>query len=282
MSYVKFHNKTGDGTLMSKYVHGYSQRESERLLDQANAVRELLHHDTIYSPGSKVLEAGCGVGAQTVILAKNSPDAEIVSIDVSLESIKQASDLIDKEKITNVHFRQADIFELPFEEESFDHVFICFVLEHLQEPARALMELRKVLKKGGSLTVIEGDHGSCYFHPESNEALQAWHCLIWVQAYLKGNSLIGRQLFPLLMGVHLHNINVSPRMVYIDSSKPKLMDSFVNKTIIPMVAGVEKQVLELKLMDKTSWNKGIQDLHKIVSLPGGTFCYTFFKGVGIK
>jgi methylase of polypeptide subunit release factors len=69
--------KNGDAILMCKYVHGYSDRESERLYDQANAVRDLLHHDTVFPPASKVLEAGCGVGAQTVILAKNSPDAEI-------------------------------------------------------------------------------------------------------------------------------------------------------------------------------------------------------------
>ncbi|RCV65617.1 Ubiquinone/menaquinone biosynthesis C-methylase UbiE, partial [Methanophagales archaeon] len=93
----------------------------------------------------KVLEAGCGVGARTVILAKNSTDAEIVSIYISQDSITQASDSIAKEKVMNVHFLQADILALPFEDESFDHVFLCFVLEHLKEPVRALMELRKVL-----------------------------------------------------------------------------------------------------------------------------------------
>jgi len=274
--------KNGDAILMNQYVHGYSDRESERLYDQANAVRDLLHHDTVFPPDSKVLEAGCGVGAQTVILAKNSPDAEIVSIDISQDSITQASDSIAKEKVMNVHFLQADILTLPFEDESFDHVFLCFVLEHLKEPVRALMDLRKVLKTGGSLTVIEGDHGSCYFHPETDEALQAWRCLIQVQTYQKGNSLIGRQLFPLLKGAHLHNIKVSPRMVYIDSSKSELMEGFVNKTIVPMVEGVEKQALELKLMGKTAWDKGIQDLRKIAARPDGTFCYTFFKGVGMK
>ena len=53
------------------YVHGYSARESERLADQAQTLTELLHHDTHYPAGSRVLEAGCGIGAQTVILARN-------------------------------------------------------------------------------------------------------------------------------------------------------------------------------------------------------------------
>lgn len=269
-------------SFLGNYTHGYSERESERLHDQANTLRDLLHHGTVYPSGSSVLEAGCGVGAQTIILAKNSPEAEFTSIDISLDSISKARDLINREKISNVHFRKADIFALPFEEESFDHVFVCFVLEHLQEPVRALIELRKVLRTGGSLTVIEGDHGSCYFHPETREALLAWRCLIRVQAHLKGNSLIGRQLFPLLNKAHLKKINVSPRIIYADSSKRGLVDGFVRKTIIPMVEGVKKQALELKLIDESSWDKGINDLNKVADSPDGTFCYTFFKGVAIK
>ena len=57
------------------YVHGYSDEEANRLRDQANTLANLMHDDTKYSAGSRVLEAGCGVGAQTVMLAKNSPNA---------------------------------------------------------------------------------------------------------------------------------------------------------------------------------------------------------------
>lgn len=51
------------------YVHGYSPQEGARLMDQASTLAELLHFDTAYPAGSLVLEAGCGVGAQTVTLA---------------------------------------------------------------------------------------------------------------------------------------------------------------------------------------------------------------------
>lgn len=267
---------------LENYVHGYSQRETERLYDQANSVRELLHHDTKYSSGCKVLEAGCGVGAQTVTLARNSPCARFISVDIWLESLRKARALSERNGLSNVQFQLADIFALPFEEETFDHVFVCHLLEHLQNPVRALLALRKVLKKDSSITVIEGDHGSCYFHPESDEALRAWNCLIRVQARLGGNSLIGRQLFPVLLQAGFRDICVSPRMVYIDQSKPKLMDNFVVKTIIPMVEGVKEQALELGLMDRSSWDKGITDLNKVVKSEHGTFCYTFFKAIGVK
>ncbi len=72
------------------YVHGYDDRENIRLQDQASTLVELLHADTAYPAGSRVLEAGCGVGAQTVTLAKNSPEALITSVDISEISIAEA------------------------------------------------------------------------------------------------------------------------------------------------------------------------------------------------
>jgi cyclopropane fatty-acyl-phospholipid synthase-like methyltransferase len=60
---------------MTDYVHGYDRQESVRLHDQALTLVELLHGDTRFAAGSAVLEVGCGVGAQTVTLARQSPDA---------------------------------------------------------------------------------------------------------------------------------------------------------------------------------------------------------------
>jgi ubiquinone/menaquinone biosynthesis C-methylase UbiE len=264
--------------LMRTYVHGYSEKESNRLGDQAGTLAELLHFDTRYPSGSKVLEAGCGIGAQTSILAQNCPHAQFVSIDISQDSIDEARKVI---KAENVIFRQADIFDLPFEAESFDHIFVCFILEHLQKPIDALVNLGRVLKKGGSITVIEGDHGSFYCHPESKEAILSVKCLIDVQASLKGNSLIGRQLYPLLKAAGFKEAVVSPRIVYVDSSEPDLVEGFSKKTFIAMVEGVKEQALSLNLIDEGTWNKGIQDLYRATE-EDGTFCYTFFKGRAVK
>ena len=263
------------------YVHGYSEREHERLFDQSNTLTELLHHDTCYPAGSKVLEAGCGVGAQTITLAKESPEARFTSIDISQDSLDKARSLIEREKIINVTFQQVDIFHLPFEDEHFDHVFVCFVLEHLPNPLEALAHLQRVVKRDGSITVIEGDHGSTYFYPDSQEALQTIRCLIEIQANLGGNSLIGRQLFPLLTQAGFRNVTVSPRMVYVDAGKPGFVEGFTRNTFIAMVEGVRDQALAGKMIDPEQWEKGIHDLYR-TTRPDGTFCYTFFKGVAVK
>jgi len=121
-----------------KYVHGYSDREEDRLLDQAHTLTELLHCDTHYPTGANVLEAGCGVGAQTVTLATRSPGATIFSVDISRDSLRAARERVQAAGVRNVVFQQADVYSLPFSPESLDHVFVCFVLEHLVRPGQAI------------------------------------------------------------------------------------------------------------------------------------------------
>ncbi|HEX7500156.1 MAG TPA: methyltransferase domain-containing protein [Polyangia bacterium] len=264
-----------------EYMHGYSEVEATRLADQAGTLAELLHHDTEYPAGCRVLEAGCGVGAQTRILARRSPAARFVSVDVSAESLALARATVAREGLTNVEFRQADLFALPFADTSFDHAFVCFVLEHLRRPEDALRALLRVLRPGGSLTVIEGDHGSAFFHPQSARAQRTIECLNQAQAAAGGDALIGRRLYPLLRSTGLDEVQVSPRFVYADGSRSGWVDGFTRKTFIAMVEGAAEAAVRLGLIDKTAWDEGIADLKRSAEADG-TFCYTFFKAVARK
>jgi SAM-dependent methyltransferase len=261
------------------YVHGYDPQENVRLQDQARTLVDLLHSDTAYPAGSRVLEAGCGVGAQTVTLAKNSPGASIVSVDISEDSVSQAEQKIRAAVLTNVCFQQADIFHLPFPAQSFDHVFVCFVLEHLKEPLAALQKLKTCLRPGGTITVIEGDHGSAYFYPDSDAAHAAIDSQVELQSRAGGNALIGRSLYPLLVTAGYAEVRVSPRMVYVDSSKPELVDGFTKKTFTAMIEGVRQSAIEEGIIDPVAFDNGIRALYRTAETDG-TFCYTFFKAMG--
>jgi ubiquinone/menaquinone biosynthesis C-methylase UbiE len=181
----------------------------------------------------------------------------------------------------NVSFLQADLFSAPFEDETFDHVFVCFVLEHLSNPQKALKSLKRILKTCGSLTVIEGDHGSAYFHPDSVAAKKTIQCLIDLQAKTGGNALIGRQLYQLLSSANYKEVHVSPRMVYADESLPAMVEGFTKKTFNAMIKGIKEQAINEKMIEEKEWNEGIRDLFQ-TSQENGVFCYTFFKAVGIK
>ncbi|MEU8893300.1 methyltransferase domain-containing protein [Streptomyces sp. NPDC048442] len=264
------------------YVHGYSPREGQRLGDQADTLAQLLHGGTSYPPGSRVLEVGCGVGSQTVHLLRSSPGAHIVAVDQSEESLAQA-----RAHVTGlfpdapVRWQQADIFELPFSDAEFDHIFVCFVLEHLADPLRALAGLRRVLRPGGTITVIEGDHGSAFFHPDSADARAAIDCQVLLQKAAGGNALLGRQVQPLLDGAGYESVVVRPRTVYADSTRPGLVDGFTRNTFLAMVESVRDDALAAALTTEADWDRGIADLHRAAA-DDGTFHYTFFKGVAVN
>ncbi len=274
-------NQKGITALPRPYVHGYHPAENTRLCDQAATLVELLHSDTSFPPGSLVLEAGCGVGAQTVTLAGNSPNVEIISFDLSGVSVREAERRTAEAGLKNVRFHRADLFHPPFKLFSFDHIFVCFVLEHIPERVRALRSLKELLKPGGTVTVIEGDHGSAYFHPDSGYASAAIQCQVELQRRAGGNANLGRELYPLLLEAGFESVTVSPRMVYADASRPGMVDGFTRKTFTAMIEGVRTAALAAGLMKQEEFDQGIRDLYR-TSEPDGVFCYTFFKAVGKK
>jgi SAM-dependent methyltransferase len=260
------------------YVHGHTDREHERLHDQARTLSDLLHHDTRYPEGCTVLEAGCGTGAQTLELAARSPGARFTCVDISAASLAAASRRTADAGLHNVEFQQADLRALPFDAGSFDHVFVCFVLEHLADPVGTLRSLLRLLKPGGTLTAIEGDHGSVMFHPEHPAARHAIDCQVRLQAQAGGNALIGRTLHPLLQAAGAQDVQVSPRFVYADASRPGWVDGFTRKTFTAMIEGVRDDAIAAGLSTPDDFDAGVQALHRTAEADG-VFCYTFFKAV---
>lgn len=267
--------------LRQDYVHGYHAEEGHRLHDQAQTLADLLHSDTRFSAGSSVLELGCGVGAQTVELLDRNPGIELTCVDRSAESLRTASRRLAQQGPAPVHLLQADLYDLPHADgplaaEGFDHVVICFVLEHLPAPADALDRARRLLRPGGTITVIEGDHGSTAFHPDSPAARAAIDCQVRLQRSAGGDPDIGRRLYPLLTTAGFADVRVTPRQVYVDGNRPDLADGFVRRTFTAMVAGVRTPALAAALSTPQDFDAGIDDLLRTAE-PDGVFSYTFYK-----
>ncbi|ELR72011.1 Methyltransferase type 11 [Fulvivirga imtechensis AK7] len=266
---------------LKSYIHGYSSEETQRLNDQASTISELLHRDSKWEDGALILEAGCGVGAQTQIISHKNPGSNFISVDLSEKSLAQASQVIREMNINNVEFQLADVFDLPFNDNTFDHIFVCFLLEHVSKPELALQELKRVLKAEGTITVIEGDHGSTYFYPDSKTARKAIQAQVTLQKQNGGNAYIGRQLYPMLSDAGFSNVAVSPRQVYVDDSKPEMVDRFIKNTFTAMIKGIKDEALSKRIISRDEIEGGIRDLYKTTE-GGGTFCYTFFKAIGYK
>ncbi|GJD62748.1 methyltransferase domain-containing protein [Methylobacterium frigidaeris] len=154
---------------------------------------------------------------------------------------------------------------LPFPDAAFDHALVCFVLEHLPEPAAALAalaELGRVARPGGSLTVIEGDHGSVLLHPNNPRARAAIACQVPLQRAAGGDPEIGRRLGPLLRQAGLAGVRVSARLLHADGSRPALGDGFVRRTFAAMVAGIRDEAIGAGLTDEAALDAGLDALRR--------------------
>lgn len=259
------------------YVHGYSAREAERLADQAAILRPLLHEGVRFPGGGVVFEPGCGTGQQTAALLAAHPDIRVLATDIDDGQLAEARAALGD--TPRVSFRQGDVRTTDFAPGFADHAFLCFLLEHLTDPGAALAAVRRVVKPGGAVVVIEGDHGSCRFHPETAAARRVWESLPGCQRALGGDPDIGRRLYGALNAAGFSSIAVEPRMVYADAGHPELRAGFVHRIIVPMVEGARDRVLAEGGLSPEDWERGLRDLRATGQGVEGAFCYTFFRAV---
>ncbi|MDD7967560.1 MerR family transcriptional regulator [Actinomycetospora lemnae] len=266
-------------TMIGSYVHGFHASEATRLRDQAATLADLLHDGVSFPDGAHVLEPGCGVGAQTVVLAARSPGARFTALDREPGQVAAARARVEAAGIgERVDVRVGDVHDPPG---PVDHVVVFFLLEHLPHPVEALRALRGALRPGGTITVVEGDHGATAFHPDSADARAVIACQEVLQRQAGGDAGIGRRLAPLLADAGFDDVRVEPRTAHAHAGRPDLTDSLVRRTFTPMVAGVREPALAAGLITPERFDAGVRDLLRTAE-PGGTFSYTFFRAVGTR
>lgn len=120
-----------------------------------DAARTAEHVRTIVPPGpfERALDAGCGTGVCSVALAERS--REIVALDLSLASLRTARAVLEGStpRLAPAWLCGGSLLALPLPAESFDLVFCWGVMHHTADPIRALDELVRVLRPGGTLVL---------------------------------------------------------------------------------------------------------------------------------
>jgi ubiquinone/menaquinone biosynthesis C-methylase UbiE len=150
---------------MTEYVHGYGTPEQERLVEQAEHWRHRLIADgTQLEPGTRLLEVGTGVGAVLAVLGQEFPGITLTGVDIEPKQLEFARGHLERAGV-EAALVQADALELPFADESFDHVWMMWLLEHIRDAPAALREGRRVLVPGGGITAIEVDYSTCRAEP---------------------------------------------------------------------------------------------------------------------
>jgi SAM-dependent methyltransferase len=112
-----------------------------------------------------VLDCGCGPGTITIGFADIVAPGDVVGTEIEESQIAHARERAKNLNVSNARFEVASIYELPFNDATFDAVFISAVLGNLKEPIRGIREAYRVLKEGGVIGIKEFDHGGDMFYP---------------------------------------------------------------------------------------------------------------------
>ncbi|BDZ43069.1 hypothetical protein GCM10025865_23680 [Paraoerskovia sediminicola] len=155
------------------YTHGHHESvlRSHRWRTAENSATFLLPH---LAPGTTVLDVGCGPGTLTADLASRVAPATVIGVDASEKALASARENATAKGVDNVEFRQANAYELPFDDGSFDVVFAHQVLQHLSDPIAALREMRRVTRPGGLVANRESDYAAMTWYPAS-DGLSEWN-----------------------------------------------------------------------------------------------------------
>jgi ubiquinone/menaquinone biosynthesis C-methylase UbiE len=107
-------------------------------------------------PGMRVLEVGPGNGRYTLATARQVGESgQVVTVDIEPKMIERVRARAEAEGVANVDARVADVYNLPFDEGSFDAAYMIAVIGEIPDPDRAMQEFQRVLKPGGTLAFSE-------------------------------------------------------------------------------------------------------------------------------
>ena len=148
--------------------------------------------------GHAVLDCGCGPGSITLGIARAVAPGEVVGADVDESAVEAARAGAVAAEVQNVRFEQADAYDLPFGDGTFDRVFVSSLLEHLSRPDQAVREFLRVLKPGG-IAGIGAIAGAGFVHPETPEIYEVLRLSERALRFSGGDPTLGRSLRELLL-----------------------------------------------------------------------------------
>ncbi|MFT7649874.1 MAG: SAM-dependent methyltransferase [Candidatus Poriferisodalaceae bacterium] len=190
------------------YTHGHqaavvNQHARRTAEDCARFMQPIVRSD------STILDVGCGPGSITAGLSKWVPEGHVTAIEPGGDILDVARAAIDAAEASNVSVEEASVYELPYEDDSFDVAYAHQVLQHLTDPVAALIEMRRVVRPGGHIAVRDADYYTMSCYPES-AAIDEWRRIYRAVARHNGAEPdAGRHLLAWCHRADLHEVNIT-------------------------------------------------------------------------
>jgi SAM-dependent methyltransferase len=259
------------------YVHGYGTPEQERLVEQAEHWRQRLIRDgTELEPGTRLLEIGCGVGAVLAVLGQEFPGVELFGVDVEPAQLEFARQHLERAGV-EATLLEADALALPFEKESFDHVWMMWFLEHLADPRSALREARRVLVPDGAITAIEVDYSTCRAEP-STAAFEALVTAMVRGMAASGWSDAGTRLPGWLRDAGFRAVQEGERPFWWQGADAAREARYAANVIESALDAL----VQLPGVDEAELREGLEDLRGLPDRPGARLGWVVHKSTAVR
>jgi ubiquinone/menaquinone biosynthesis C-methylase UbiE len=259
---------------MTEYVHGYATPEQERLVEQAGHWRHRLIRDgTELEPGTRLLEVGTGVGAVLAVLGQEFPGLVLTGVDIEQKQLEFARGHLERSGV-EANLVQADALSLPFEDESFDHVWMMWFLEHVADPPAALREARRVLVPGGRITAIEVDYSTVHAEP-STAAMEALFQTMVAGMSASGWSDAGTRLPSWLREAGLRVLDEGERAYWWQGEDLARQASYA----ADVVESAAPALAQLPGVTKDELRAGLDDLRNLPNYPDAGLGWTLHKSM---
>lgn len=265
------------------YLHGYSEKERERLHFQARFLEPVLHERLPYRRRRKLLEVGSGVGAQTEILLRRFPDLHVTGVEINDEQLAESRRFLDTVAWAKTADGQprytlvkGDATQLELEPASFDCAFLCWVLEHVGDPARVLSEVRRVLAPGSPIVCSEVLNATFFIDPYSPDTLRYWTAFNEHQLSVGGDPFVGAKLGNLLQSVGFRDVQTEVKSFHLDNRDPVERAEFLAYWSDLLLSGAPA-LLETKRVSEETVEGMRKELARVGRDPNSVFFYAFIQ-----
>ena len=260
------------------YLHGFTPAERERLYRQARFLEHKVHDGLPFRRARQLIEVGCGVGAQTEILLRHFPDLHVTGVDASESNLAAAREHLAALGWAAERFelRRMDALRLDFGADSFDAAFLCWILEHVADPALVLSEARRVLRPGSPIVVTEVQNATFFLDPYSPRTLAFWMAFNDYQLEIGGDPFVGAKLGNLLQAVGYRDITTDVKTIHLDNRAPGERAEFLSYWSELLLSGAPGLEAAGKVSSETV--EGMKrELAEVAHDPDAVFFYSFIQ-----
>jgi ubiquinone/menaquinone biosynthesis C-methylase UbiE len=150
--------------------------------------------------GMKALDVGCGTGSVSLMISPIvGSHGLVVGVDSNPYVLDYCKDTAQRLGVSNAKFFQGDATRLNLESESFDVSYSRFLFQHIPGAKKALREMIRVTREGGSIMVEDCDLSTWIVVPENESVSKLWHWYESIQVQRGTDPQIGRKLYSMFL-----------------------------------------------------------------------------------